>query len=465
MPNAMGDDRLANSFGTAGTKPVNVRDLVPAQQGMSDWHASQSPLARAPGSGPLDAVGAEAVPYRGTVGGLREMVEAAPEGFGRVAQNEKFRNFASASTQGVMDRLGRKMSPEGLPGTVTDAVRKNTGSGNPRPFTRPDIETGADVRARHLAADTHRQQWQSEVGPKGLRGLMTQGGFGDNTTAIDAYNREQDTRGTGIRMSRGPDGVMSFTNIGTPERKNQYVTADGRGTNDWTLTQDYADAMARRAADPMMGRAEHRDMVEADRQKQLGDYGVWREGVRQARLADAMPKAPLTYEQQRQERQDKVAQDREMLNEQKALREAERVDVDRATQTARDMGLNMATVGMRDGNWMTKPAAEQATYLQQQRQLDGLAKALQPLSINNRPVSLPMIAGVRDSTMNDVAWGNPFGNDTRLPFSLWDHMWGGSNNIIELGDGSRITADGLRKVLQDHPGVIDIIDPKGLLYR
>ena len=62
--------------------------------------------------------------------------------------------------------------------------------------------------------------------PKGAKGEMQ---------ALDTYNAEQQTRGTGISAHRQANGVMEFSGSG-PAPKAQYLDASGDPTNEWQDT-------------------------------------------------------------------------------------------------------------------------------------------------------------------------------------------------------------------------------------
>lgn len=112
------------------------------------------------------------------------------------------------------------------------AWQASLGNGQPN-ASQPD--TADDFRTRNAAADVYRREWQRQS-PGGLRNA--------NPQALDTYNAEQQTRGTGISAQRQANGVMEFSGSG-PAPKAQYLDAGGNPTNEWQDTSQYRDAVVR----------------------------------------------------------------------------------------------------------------------------------------------------------------------------------------------------------------------------
>ena len=99
--------------------------------------------------------------------------------------------------------------------------------------------------------------------PKGAKGEMQ---------ALDTYNAEQQTRGTGISAQRQANGVMEFSGSG-PAPKAQYLDAGGNPTNEWQDTSQYRDAVVRSlgSSDPAM---QQRGLAQAMQLQQRNQRGV-----------------------------------------------------------------------------------------------------------------------------------------------------------------------------------------------
>lgn len=145
--------------------------------------------------------------------------------------------------------------------------------GNGQP-TQPD--TADDFRTRNAAADVYRREWQRQS-PGGLRNA--------NPQALDTYNAEQQTRGTGISAQRQANGVMEFSGSG-PAPKAQYLDANGNPTNDWQDTSQYRDAVVRSLGsnDPAM---QQRGLAQAMQLQQRNQRGV---GTGDPRMDDLLSK-------------------------------------------------------------------------------------------------------------------------------------------------------------------------------
>ena len=127
--------------------------------------------------------------------------------------------------------------------------------------TAPDAL--AAFRTRNAAADVYRREWQRQS-PGGLRNA--------NSQALDTYNAEQQTRGTGISAQRQANGVMEFSGSG-PAPKAQYLDAGGNPTNEWQDTSQYRDAVVRSlgSSDPAM---QQRGLAQAMQLQQRNPRGV-----------------------------------------------------------------------------------------------------------------------------------------------------------------------------------------------
>ena len=147
--------------------------------------------------------------------------------------------------------------------------------GNGRP-TQPD--TADDFRTRNAAADVYRREWQRQS-PGGLRNA--------NPQALDTYNAEQRTRGTGISAQRQANGVMEFSGSG-PAPQAQYLDAGGNPTNEWQDTSQYRDAVVRSLGsnDPTM---QQRGLAQAMQLQQRNQRGVSTGNPEMDQLLERMP--------------------------------------------------------------------------------------------------------------------------------------------------------------------------------
>ena len=138
------------------------------------------------------------------------------------------------------------------------AWQASLGDGTAR---QPD--TADAFRTRNAAADVYRREWQRQS-PGGLRNA--------NPQALDTYNAEQQTRGTGISAQRQANGVMEFSGSG-PAPKAQYLDASGNPTNEWQDTSQYRDAVVRSLGsnDPAM---QQRGLAQAMQLQQRNQRGV-----------------------------------------------------------------------------------------------------------------------------------------------------------------------------------------------
>ena len=93
-----------------------------------------------------------------------------------------------------------------------------------------------------------------------------------NPQALDTYNAEQQTRGTGISAQRQANGVMEFSGSG-PAPQAQYLDAGGNPTNEWQDTSQYRDAVVRSLGsnDPAM---QQRGLAQAMQLQQRNQRGV-----------------------------------------------------------------------------------------------------------------------------------------------------------------------------------------------
>ena len=124
----------------------------------------------------------------------------------------------AAATQAV-----RSQADEYSDSPERAAWQASLGNGQP---TAAQPDTADDFRTRNAAADVYRREWQRQS-PGGLRNA--------NPQALDTYNAEQQTRGTGISAQRQANGVMEFSGSG-PAPKAQYLDAGGNPTNEWQDT-------------------------------------------------------------------------------------------------------------------------------------------------------------------------------------------------------------------------------------
>lgn len=130
----------------------------------------------------------------------------------------------------------------GVPRAVADGAQERTFNAPPQqnaqattPSTVAQPDTADAFRTRNAAADVYRREWQRQS-PGGLRNA--------NPQALDTYNAEQQTRGTGISAQRQANGVMEFSGSG-PAPQAQYLDAGGNPTNEWQDTSQYRDAVVR----------------------------------------------------------------------------------------------------------------------------------------------------------------------------------------------------------------------------
>lgn len=140
------------------------------------------------------------------------------------------------------------------------AWQASLGNGQP---TASQPDTADDFRTRNAAADVYRREWQRQS-PGGLRNA--------NPQALDTYNAEQQTRGTGISAQRQANGVVEFSGSG-PAPKAQYLDAGGNPTNEWQDTSQYRDAVVRSLGsnDPTM---QQRGLAQATQLQQRNQRGV-----------------------------------------------------------------------------------------------------------------------------------------------------------------------------------------------
>ena len=139
--------------------------------------------------------------------------------------------------------------------------------------------TAADAfRTRNAAADVYRREWQRQS-PGGLRNA--------NPQALDTYNAEQQTRGTGISAQRQANGVMEFSGSG-PAPQAQYLDAGGNPTNEWGDTSQYRDAVVRSLGsnDPAM---QQRGLAQAMQLQQRNQRGVSTGNPEMDQLLERMP--------------------------------------------------------------------------------------------------------------------------------------------------------------------------------
>ena len=153
------------------------------------------------------------------------------------------------------------------------AWQASLGNGQP---TQPD--TADAFRTRNAAADVYRREWQRQS-PGGLRNA--------NQQALDTYNAEQQTRGTGISARRQANGVMEFSGSG-PAPQAQYLDASGNPTNEWQDTSQYRDAVVRSLGsnDPVM---QQRGLAQAMQLQQRNQRGVSTGNPEMDQLLERMP--------------------------------------------------------------------------------------------------------------------------------------------------------------------------------
>lgn len=155
---------------------------------------------------------------------------------------------------------GRSQADEYSNSPERAAWLASLGNGQP---TASQPDAADDFRTRNAAADVHRREWQRQS-PGGLRNA--------NSQALDTYNAEQQTRGTGISAQRQANGVMEFSGSG-PAPKAQYLDASGDPTNEWQDTSQYRDAVVRAlgSSDPAM---QQRGLAQAMQLQQRNQRGV-----------------------------------------------------------------------------------------------------------------------------------------------------------------------------------------------
>ena len=164
----------------------------------------------------------------------------------------------AAREQATATQAVRSQADEYSDSPERAAWQASLGNGQP---AQPD--TADAFRTRNAAADVYRREWQRQS-PGGLRNA--------NPQALDTYNAEQQTRGTGISAQRQANGVMEFSGSG-PAPKAQYLDAGGNPTNEWQDTSQYRDAVVRGLGsnDPAM---QQRGLAQAMQLQQRNQRGV-----------------------------------------------------------------------------------------------------------------------------------------------------------------------------------------------
>ena len=176
----------------------------------------------------------------------------------------------AAATQAV-----RSQADEYSDSPERAAWQASLGNGQP---TAAQPDTADAFRTRNAAADVHRREWQRQS-PGGLRNA--------NPQALDTYNAEQQTRGTGISAQRQANGVMEFSGSG-PAPQAQYLDAGGNPTNEWQDTSQYRDAVVRSLGsnDPAM---QQRGLAQAMQLQQRNQRGVSTGNPEMDQLLERMP--------------------------------------------------------------------------------------------------------------------------------------------------------------------------------
>ena len=217
-----------------------------------------------------------------TNGGMRQRMQnqtnaTSPEQLGQPSESTPMQATGKSladlipSKEAVKDYfVGLNERVTGVPRAVADGAQERTFNAPPTqneqaaiPLTSSQPETADDFRTRNAAADVYRREWQRQS-PGGLRNA--------NPQALDTYNAEQQTRGTGISAQRQANGVMEFSGSG-PAPKAQYLDAGGNPTNEWQDTSQYRDAVVRSlgSSDPAM---QQRGLAQAMQLQQRNPRGV-----------------------------------------------------------------------------------------------------------------------------------------------------------------------------------------------
>ena len=217
-----------------------------------------------------------------TNGGMRQRMQnqtnaTSPEQLGQPSESTPMRATGKSladfipGKEAVKDYfVGLNERVTGVPRAVADGAQERTLNTPPPqneqaaiPLTSSQPDTADDFRTRNAAADVYRREWQRQS-PGGLRNA--------NPQALDTYNAEQQTRGTGISAQRQANGVMEFSGSG-PAPKAQYLDAGGNPTNEWQDTSQYRDAVVRSlgSSDPAM---QQRGLAQAMQLQQRDQRGV-----------------------------------------------------------------------------------------------------------------------------------------------------------------------------------------------
>lgn len=230
-------------------------------------------------------------------GGLRQRMQTqtnavSPEQLGQPSESTPTQATGKSLTDLIPSKeavkeyfVGLNERVTGVPRAVADGAQERTFNAPPQqnaqatvPLAASQPDTADDFRTRNAAADVYRREWQRQS-PGGLRNA--------NQQALDTYNAEQQTRGTGISAQRQANGVMEFSGNG-PAPKAQYLDASGNPTNEWQDTSQYRDAVVRSLGsnDPAM---QQRGLAQAMQLQQRNQRAVSTGNPEMDQLLERMP--------------------------------------------------------------------------------------------------------------------------------------------------------------------------------